>query len=254
MGWLLENHSSSIVIRQIHLVSMPRVAHENKANGTMRRVGLAMYALPAKPCLNQLGYGTERIYAHMPMGADNIRRIISSLNSCNWNTRMLVRNFHLRVPCTLHTGLQWVVWLVGSFCCLGCMVGLVDLNRPLVSWLADGWVVAGLVCWSIGRSVGWCGCLDGLVGRPAASYVHISIRSSRYSMRNETRIITCAERDDWEVTIVVKVMSWLPVTVTAQPSPARRLVSWVRIPFKAWMSVYSVFVIGSGLATGWSPV
>jgi hypothetical protein len=39
-------------------------------------------------------------------------------------------------------------------------------------------------------------------------------------------------------------------------SPARILGSWVRIPFEAWMFVYvySVFVLGSGLATGWSPV
>jgi hypothetical protein len=41
-------------------------------------------------------------------------------------------------------------------------------------------------------------------------------------------------------------------------SPARTLVSWVRIPLKAWMSayVYSVFVlcVGSGLTTGLSPV
>jgi hypothetical protein len=37
---------------------------------------------------------------------------------------------------------------------------------------------------------------------------------------------------------------------------ARTLGSWVRIPLKAWMSVcvYSVFVLGSFLATGWSPV
>jgi hypothetical protein len=35
-------------------------------------------------------------------------------------------------------------------------------------------------------------------------------------------------------------------------SPAGTLGSWVRIPLKAWMSVcvYSVFVLGSGLATG----
>jgi hypothetical protein len=42
-------------------------------------------------------------------------------------------------------------------------------------------------------------------------------------------------------------------------SPIRTLGSWVRIPFKTWMSVYvhSVFVmsfVDSGLATGWSPV
>jgi hypothetical protein len=42
-------------------------------------------------------------------------------------------------------------------------------------------------------------------------------------------------------------------------SPARTLESWVRIPLEAWMfvCVYSVFVlfcIGSGLATGWSLV
>jgi hypothetical protein len=30
---------------------------------------------------------------------------------------------------------------------------------------------------------------------------------------------------------------------------ARTLGSWVRIPLKAWMSVYSAFVFGSGLAT-----
>jgi hypothetical protein len=36
-------------------------------------------------------------------------------------------------------------------------------------------------------------------------------------------------------------------------SLALTLGSWVRIPLKAWMSacVYSVFVLGSGLATGW---
>jgi hypothetical protein len=42
-------------------------------------------------------------------------------------------------------------------------------------------------------------------------------------------------------------------------SSARTLGSWVRIPLEVWMSVcvYSVFVlscVGSGLATGWSPV
>jgi hypothetical protein len=38
-------------------------------------------------------------------------------------------------------------------------------------------------------------------------------------------------------------------------SPARTLGSWIRIPIKAWMfvCVYSV-CIGSGLATGWSPI
>jgi hypothetical protein len=37
-------------------------------------------------------------------------------------------------------------------------------------------------------------------------------------------------------------------------SPTRTLESWFRIPLKAWMSVcvYSVFLLGSGLATGWS--
>jgi hypothetical protein len=43
------------------------------------------------------------------------------------------------------------------------------------------------------------------------------------------------------------------------PPPAQTLGSWVRIPLKEWMSVcvYSMFVlfcVGSGLATGWSPV
>jgi hypothetical protein len=42
-------------------------------------------------------------------------------------------------------------------------------------------------------------------------------------------------------------------------SPAPTLGSWVRIPLRAWMfaCLYSVFVlscVGSGLATGWSPV
>jgi hypothetical protein len=42
-------------------------------------------------------------------------------------------------------------------------------------------------------------------------------------------------------------------------SPSRTLGSWFRIPHEAWMSVcvYSVCVVlcvGSGLATGWSPV
>jgi hypothetical protein len=37
-------------------------------------------------------------------------------------------------------------------------------------------------------------------------------------------------------------------------SPALTLGSWVRILIKVWMSVYSVFVLGSGLGTGWSPV
>jgi hypothetical protein len=38
----------------------------------------------------------------------------------------------------------------------------------------------------------------------------------------------------------------------ARSSPARSLESWVRIPFKTWMSVCvcSVFVLGNGLATG----
>jgi hypothetical protein len=37
-------------------------------------------------------------------------------------------------------------------------------------------------------------------------------------------------------------------------SLGQKLGSWVRIPFEAWMSVciYSVFVLGSGLATGLS--
>jgi hypothetical protein len=50
----------------------------------------------------------------------------------------------------------------------------------------------------------------------------------------------------------------MPVSVARQEMslPARTLRSWVRIPLKAWMSVcvYSVFVLGSGLATGWSPI
>jgi hypothetical protein len=39
-------------------------------------------------------------------------------------------------------------------------------------------------------------------------------------------------------------------------SLARTLGSWVRIPFEAWIpvSVYFVFVLGSGLSTGWSLV
>jgi hypothetical protein len=39
------------------------------------------------------------------------------------------------------------------------------------------------------------------------------------------------------------------------PSPTRTLGSWVRISLKAWMyvCVYSVFVLGSELATRWSP-
>jgi hypothetical protein len=39
-------------------------------------------------------------------------------------------------------------------------------------------------------------------------------------------------------------------------SSAQTRRSWVRIPLNAWMSpcVCSVFVLGSGLATGWSPV
>jgi hypothetical protein len=39
-------------------------------------------------------------------------------------------------------------------------------------------------------------------------------------------------------------------------SLARTLGSWVPIPLKAWMSVcvYSVFVLGRGLAVGWSPI
>jgi hypothetical protein len=48
-----------------------------------------------------------------------------------------------------------------------------------------------------------------------------------------------------------------PVTVAARSghelsSLARTLGSWVRIPLVAWMSlcVYSVFALGSGLATG----
>jgi hypothetical protein len=40
------------------------------------------------------------------------------------------------------------------------------------------------------------------------------------------------------------------------PSSTRTLWSWVQTPLKTWMSVCVcfVFVIGSGLATGWSPV
>jgi hypothetical protein len=56
-----------------------------------------------------------------------------------------------------------------------------------------------------------------------------------------------------------------PITVAARSkgmkpsSLARTLESWVRIPLKTWMSacLYSVCVVlcvGSGLATGWSPV
>jgi hypothetical protein len=41
-------------------------------------------------------------------------------------------------------------------------------------------------------------------------------------------------------------------------SPARTQGSWVRIPLKAWISVHlfcvCVLCVGSGLATGWSPI
>jgi hypothetical protein len=39
-------------------------------------------------------------------------------------------------------------------------------------------------------------------------------------------------------------------------SRARKLGSWVGIPLEVWMSacVYSVYVLGSGLAAGWSLV
>jgi hypothetical protein len=39
-----------------------------------------------------------------------------------------------------------------------------------------------------------------------------------------------------------------------QSSLSRTLGSWVRIPLKAWMFVFILFVLGSGLATGRSPV
>jgi hypothetical protein len=51
----------------------------------------------------------------------------------------------------------------------------------------------------------------------------------------------------------------LPVTCTIanhSGSAIWRMKSWVRIPHKAWMSVcvYSMFVLGSSLESGWSPV
>jgi hypothetical protein len=54
------------------------------------------------------------------------------------------------------------------------------------------------------------------------------------------------------ITVATRSKAW---TVFARST----LGSWIRIPLKAWMFVYvySVFVlscVGSGLATGWSPV
>jgi hypothetical protein len=48
-----------------------------------------------------------------------------------------------------------------------------------------------------------------------------------------------------------------PFTVAARSSPTRTLGSWIRIPLKAWMFAFILFVlycVGSGLASGWSPV
>jgi hypothetical protein len=56
---------------------------------------------------------------------------------------------------------------------------------------------------------------------------------------------------------VVKCRSQWPLGLRQElPSLPRTVGSWVRIPLKAWISVciYSVFVLGSCLATGWSPV
>jgi hypothetical protein len=55
-----------------------------------------------------------------------------------------------------------------------------------------------------------------------------------------------------KVTFLPSRSQW-PRSVRHEMSPpAQTLGSWVRIPLEAWMSVcvYSVFVLGSGLATG----
>jgi hypothetical protein len=51
-------------------------------------------------------------------------------------------------------------------------------------------------------------------------------------------------------------LSWWPRGLGHELSSlARTLGSWVRIPLKAWMSVYAfILCVGSGLATGWFPV
>jgi hypothetical protein len=59
---------------------------------------------------------------------------------------------------------------------------------------------------------------------------------------------------------IYRCRSQPPRSLRHEPSsPARTLGSWVRIPLKAWMSVYvySVFIlscVGSGLVAGWFPV
>jgi hypothetical protein len=65
--------------------------------------------------------------------------------------------------------------------------------------------------------------------------------------------------------IVIKLVVIMPTTVAARSkacepsSPDRILGPWVRIPLKAWMSVCVfcvcvVLCVGSGFATGWSPI
>jgi hypothetical protein len=49
--------------------------------------------------------------------------------------------------------------------------------------------------------------------------------------------------------IILQAYKQQPITAAARSSPARTLGSWVRIPLQSWMSV-----LGSSLATGWSPV
>jgi hypothetical protein len=55
---------------------------------------------------------------------------------------------------------------------------------------------------------------------------------------------------------VISPSQWPRCVRHEMSPPARTLGSWVWISLKArmYLCVYSVFVLGSGLATGWSPV
>jgi hypothetical protein len=59
-----------------------------------------------------------------------------------------------------------------------------------------------------------------------------------------------------DLTAAVNRSQWPRGLRHEMSTPAWTLGLWVRIPLKEWMSVrvYSVFVLGSGLVTGWSPV
>jgi hypothetical protein len=87
-----------------------------------------------------------------------------------------------------------------------------------------------------------------------------SLESPIKEMSGENTCVTESTHCINKATPRVGSRSQRPRGLRHEPSSsARTLGSWVQIPLKAWMSacIYSVFVlscVGSGLATGWSPV